>query len=105
MKAHRTTLDSRAFGLAAGTMAAVLSAVCAIFLAVAPHAARRMLGLLVHFDLSGLAVNMTWSGVFLGIVCLGLGVGLVFATGAGLYNRFSGAAQADRRVVEAHGMA
>lgn len=105
MKTHCTTVDSRAFGLAAGTTAAGLSALCALFLALAPDATRRMLGLLVHSDLSGLAIILTWSGVLLGILSWGLGIGLVFAAAAGLYNRFSGAARDERRAVEAHRVA
>ena len=101
MKAHCTTLDSRALGLAAGTIAASLTALCALFLAIAPDVTRRMLGLLVHTDLSGLATSMTWSGVGLGIICWGVGAGLVFAATAGLYNRLSGAARAERRSVAA----
>lgn len=105
MKRHCTTLDSRAFGLAAGTTAAGLAALCALFLAVAPDATRRMLGMLVHSDLSGVAIAMTWSGVLLGIICWGIGIGLVFAAAAGLYNRFLGASRAERRAAAAHGLA
>lgn len=105
MKAHCTTIDSRAFGLAAGTTAAGVSALCALLLAVAPAGTRRMLGLLVHSDLSGLAINLTWSGALLGAVCWGIGVGLIFAAAAELYNRFSGAGRAEHSAVEAHGVA
>ena len=101
MKAHCTTLDSRSFGVAAGTMAAGLSGLCAFFLAVAPDGTRRMLGVLVHADLSSLGMNLSWSGALIGIACWGVGVGLVFATAARLYNRLAGAARADRRTAGA----
>ena len=92
-------LDSRAFGLAAATVAASLFALCALAVAIAPTWTTALASSLIHLDLSGLARTLTWGSFFSGLVCWTLLTGLVFAAVGGLYNRFSGglpiAARAD----------
>jgi hypothetical protein len=105
MRSDRTSLDVRAFGLAAGTIASVISAVCAVALLIAPDATRALAGYLIHSDLSGLAVSVTWGSVLTGVIGWGLIAGLAFSAVAGLYNRFSGAARAERSTLAAHGVA
>jgi hypothetical protein len=105
MRSDCTTLDVRAFGLAAGTVASVISAVCAVALLIAPEATRAVAGYLIHSDLSGLAVSVTWSSILTGVIGWGLIAGLAFSAAAGLYNRFSGAARAEHSKLSAHGVA
>ena len=83
-------LDSRAFGLAAGTVAAALFTLCALAVALAPTATTALATTLIHLDLSGMTRTLTWGSFFGGLVCWTLGVGLVFAALGGLYSRFVG---------------
>ena len=81
-------LDSRAFGLAAGAMAAVLFTVCAFAVAVAPAWTTGLASALLHLDLSGMARTITWVSFFMGLACWAIVIGLTFAAVGGLYNRF-----------------
>lgn len=98
-------LDSRAFGYAAGTVAAALFVLCALGVAVAPAATTAMASAIIHIDLSGMARTITWGTFFAGLVCWTLGVGLTFAAVGGLYNRFSGELQSVTRPGVAHRVA
>ena len=82
-------LNPRVFGLAAGLTAAALSAVCALFVALAPHTAMALLSDVVHTDLTSLARNVTVGNFFGGILFWGIGTGLVFAFAGWLYNRLT----------------
>lgn len=90
MRSHRMELDARALGLAAGVIAAVLFALCALAVAVAPEWTTALAGSLIHLDLTGFARAITWGGFFGGLLCWSIGTGLVFAAVGGLYNRFLG---------------
>ena len=90
MRPERMELDSRAFGLAAGSLAAALFALCALAVAVAPEWTTAFAGSLIHLDVSGMARTITWGNFFGGLLCWTLGTGLIFAGVAGLYNRFLG---------------
>jgi hypothetical protein len=92
MPIHHSTLDVRKFGVAAGTVAAGLSALCAGALALAPGATRKLVGYLIHADLSGLTPEVTWTSFFISVVGWGLIAGVAFAVAAGLYNRSLGPA-------------
>lgn len=81
-------IDSRAFGLAAGLVAAGLFVLCAAAVAVAPAWTTSVAATLVHADLSSLARTLTWSSFFAGLICWTFGTGLVFAAVGALYNRF-----------------
>ena len=83
-------IDSRAFGLAAGTIAAILFTVCAVAVAIAPSWTTAVASSVIHLDLSGMARTITWGTFFGGLLFWTIGTGLVFAGGGGLYNRFSG---------------
>ena len=99
-------LDTRAFGIAAGIVAAAVSAVCALVVAIAPGSATALFGNVIHMDLTGLARPVTWANFVGGLVFWGLGTGLVFAVGSRLYNRMvrGGAPKADSmRMAEQRG--
>lgn len=87
-------IEPRPFGFAAGITAALVSALCAAFIAVAPGAAMTMFGLVIHADLSSLARDVTLTAYLAGIVFWGLGAGLVFGFAGWLYDRFVASAPA-----------
>lgn len=89
MQPGSPALDSRAFGLAAGGIAALLSALCALLLTLSPTGTRALLGLLIHSDASAMPVVVTWTSAIVSIVGWGIGTGLVFSAAAGVYNRLA----------------
>ena len=89
------TLDARAFGLAAGTIAAVLTTVCALGLAFAPRATTSVASTLIHLDLGEMSRTLSWAAYFGSLLGWSIGAGLVSWSAAALYNRFA----ADRQVV------
>lgn len=97
MRANRTTLDPVAFGLAAGTVAAVVFALCALAVAVAPATTAAVFGYTLHLDFTGIMRPVTFSGFVGGFVCTGIGVGLAFGAAAALYNRLLGGVPAMAR--------
>ena len=88
MKTEYAALDVRAFGFAAGIVAAVLTTLCALAIVLSPGATTSVAGALLHLDLSGISRNMSWPVYFGGLFGWSIGAGLVFAAAAGLYNRF-----------------
>ncbi|HJQ65493.1 MAG TPA: DUF5676 family membrane protein [Gemmatimonadales bacterium] len=82
-------LNAKAFGIAAGLTAAAVSAVCAIFVALAPDGATALFSNVVHADLTGLARTVTWGNFFAGVLFWSVGAGLVFWFAGWLYNRLS----------------
>ena len=82
-------LETRAFGLAAGITGALLFALCALYVAVNPGGATTLFGFVMHMDLTGLARPLTFVSFLGGLVFWGLGVGLMFASAAWLYNRLA----------------
>ena len=105
MRSDCSTLNARAFGFAAGTVAATISAVCALALVIAPDGTRALIGYLIHSDLSGLTPAVSWASFFTGVIGWGLFAGLAFSAAAGLYNRFSSAARAEHREAATHRVA
>jgi hypothetical protein len=83
-------LDARAFGLAAGTAAAVLFLICAVAVAIAPEATTAFAGHLIHVDLSGLTRTLTFGSFVGGLVCWFVGTTLTFWLVAAVYNRLAG---------------
>ncbi len=80
-------LNIAAFAGATAIVTAVLFTLCALFIALAPGTAYAFFSYLFHADLTGITYPMTW-GVFLGgLVIWVLGMALVAAAGAWLYNR------------------
>lgn len=84
-------IDSKAFGIAAGTVAGALFTLCALTVAIAPGATTAFFGYLLHLDLSGLARPLTWSSYAAGLVCWTLGTALTFGIAAAIYNRLASA--------------
>ena len=80
-------LNIRAFTGATAIVTAVLFTLCALLIALAPGAAYPAFSFLFHVDLTNLAYPMEWGGYFGGLVIWVLGMGLVAAAGAWLYNR------------------
>ena len=96
-------LDSRAFGLASGTVAGLLFTLCASAIAIAPDWTTSVASALIHMDLRGMARGITWGSFFWGLLAWTIGTGLVFAAVGGFYNRFIGASAASVRVeIPAH---
>lgn len=80
-------LDPRAFGTAAGIAAAVLFAICALAVAIAPEPTTALASYLIHLDLSGMTRTMTFGRFVGGLVLWSFGTGLVFGAVAAIYNR------------------
>ena len=87
-------LNTRAFGMAAGTTAAVLFTVCSLAVAVAPDATTAFFGYLVHMDLSGLLRTLTFANFVGGLVMWTLGTAITFGLAGAIYNRLIGAESA-----------
>jgi hypothetical protein len=85
-------IDPRAFGLAAGITAALITTVCATVVAIAPNAAIGGFGQVVHMDLAGAAARVSWVGYFTGLLFWSLFAGSIFGFAAWLYDRFVGSA-------------
>ena len=83
-------LDTKALGIAAGVAAAVVSVACALIAAVAPELATNLFSNVVHLDPTALAREVTWGNAFGAALLWGLGIGVVFAFGAWVYNRATG---------------
>lgn len=85
------TLNVRAFGLAAGIVAAVLFVICAVAVALAPEATTAVAGFLLHVDLGGFSRSVTPGNFIGGLIGWSVGTAITFAAAAALYNRLSGA--------------
>jgi hypothetical protein len=97
-------LDARAFGLAAGTGAAMLFLICAAAVAIAPEATTAFAGELIHADLSGMTRTLTPGSFVAGLVCWFVGTALTFWFVAWTYNRLAGRTS-DVRVTQPHPVA
>jgi hypothetical protein len=82
-------LDTRAFGLAAGAVAAVLFLLCALAVAIAPEVTTAFAGDLIHADLSGIARNLTFATFVVGLVAWPVGTALSFWFVAVVYNQLT----------------
>src|SRR5215207_3483323 len=80
-------LDARAFGTAAGMVAAALFTICALAVAVAPDQTTVLAGYLVHMNLSGMARTVTLGSFVGGLIIWTLGTAIVFGSTAAIYNR------------------
>ena len=92
-------LDARAFGTAAGTVAAVLFTICGLAVAVAPESTTALASYLIHMDLSGMARSMAFGSFVGGLVIWTLGTAIVFASLAAIYNRLIARVRAPQPVV------
>lgn len=89
MQRKTDQLDARAFGLAAGAVAAVLVIACSLAVAVAPDATTAFAGYVIHVDLTGFSRTLTWSSFLGGLLFWTIGTAVVFAAAGALYNRFA----------------
>jgi Flp pilus assembly protein protease CpaA len=74
------------FGLAVGSVVAVSFSICAFFVAVAPEATEEFIGYLLHSNLSGLTLAISWRSYIAGVLGAGIWTGLWAAAAARLYN-------------------
>lgn len=79
--------DARAFGMAAGIVAAVLFTICALAVAVAPAPTSALAGYLTHMNLSGMTRTVTLGSFVGGLIIWTLGTAIVFGSAAAIYNR------------------
>jgi hypothetical protein len=95
-------LDARAFGTAAGSVAAVLFTICAFAVAVAPEPTTALASYLIHMDLSGMTRSMTFGRLVGGLVIWTLGTAFTFGGVAAIYNRLVTRAAAVQGVAAGH---
>jgi hypothetical protein len=91
-------LDARAFGTAAGIIAAMLFTICAFAVAVAPGPTTALGGYLTHMDHSEMARSVTFGRFIGGLVIWSLGTAVIFAALAWVYNWLVARAGALERV-------
>ncbi len=91
-------LDTRAFGTAAGIVAAVLFTICALAVAVAPDQTTAVAGYLMHMNPSGIARTVTLGSFVGGLIIWTLGTAIVFGSAAAIYNRLAARAGARQPV-------
>jgi hypothetical protein len=91
-------LDARAFGTAAGIVAAVLFTICASAVAIAPGTTTALAGYLMHTDLSGMSRTLTFGSFVGGLVLWTLGSAVVFGSVAAIYNGLLARTAAAQRV-------
>jgi hypothetical protein len=94
-------LDARAFGAAAGIVAAVLFTICGLAVAVAPDQTTAFAGYLSHMNMSGMARTVTLGSFVGGLIIWTLGIAIVFGSAAAIYNRLVARVGADQRVAAA----
>ena len=89
MKSEPKALDARALGLAAGAIAALLTTICALGLAMAPRATTTLASTLIHLDLSEMYRLLSWGTYFVSLTGWTIAVAIVFWAVAALYNRLT----------------
>jgi hypothetical protein len=77
-------LEPRAFGAAAGMVAAVLFIVCALAVAIAPESTTAIASYLIHMDLSGMPRRLTPGSFAGGLIIWTLGAAVVFGSVAAI---------------------
>jgi hypothetical protein len=82
-------LDPRAFGVAAGIVAAVLFSICALAVAIAPGPTTALASYLIHLDLSGISRTLTLGSFVGGLAIWTLGTAVSFGCAAAIYNRLA----------------
>jgi hypothetical protein len=80
-------LDVRAAALAAGSIAALVYALCTAFCALVPESTVVYLTtVFLQIDITGLYRQITWGTFFAGLLGYGLGTAIVVGAMAWLYN-------------------
>jgi hypothetical protein len=101
MKQEPGNLDARAFGMAAALVAAALTTICALGLAVAPRATTAVASALIHIDLSETSRSLTWGSYFGGLIGWGVSAGIIFWAAAACYNWIAGERRAIKSLISA----
>jgi hypothetical protein len=94
-------LDTRAFAMAAGVVAAALFVLCAVAVAIAPGPTTAFFGYIVHLDVSGMRRELTLASFLVGLTAWTLGTALTFGFAAMIYNRLIGSPAVKRAGVAA----
>jgi hypothetical protein len=92
------TLNPKVFALAAGLATAVLYAVCALVVAIAPGPSTAFVSYITHLDLAGLARPISGGGFLVGLLTFSVYAAIGFGLAAWFYNRLL-----DRRQPESAG--
>jgi 2TM family of unknown function (DUF5676) len=79
-------LKVSAFGLAVASAVTASFTVCSFFVAVAPEATAEWIGYLLHINLTGLSLSISWASYLAGVVALAVWTGLLAAAVAKIYN-------------------
>ena len=95
-------LDTRAFAIAAGMTAAMLFALCAVAVAIAPGLTTAFFGYLVHLDVSGMRRELTVASFIVGLIAWTLGTALTFGFAGMIYNRLVGPAAVEQATAPGH---
>lgn len=82
-------LNVKAIAIAYGMVAAILFVLCRLLFTLAPVGTLAAMKYLFHTDWSNVAVPMTLSGFFLGLLLFTIFAGLVGAAWASIYNRIA----------------
>lgn len=82
-------LDARAFGVAGGSVAAILYLVCAVAILLAPGPTTTLASYIIHMDLSSMPRIVTAGGFLLGLAFWTFGTAAIFAGVAGIYNQLA----------------
>jgi hypothetical protein len=80
-------LDARAFGMAAGIVAAVLFTICGLAVALVPDQTTALAGYMMHMNGSVMARTLTLGSFVGGLIIWTLGTAIVFGATAAIYNR------------------
>lgn len=83
-------LDVRAAAMAAGSIAALVYALCTAFCALVPESTVVYLtAIFLHIDITGLYRQITWGTFVAGLLGAGLGTAALAGATAWLYNRLA----------------
>lgn len=74
------------FSLSVGVVTALVFAICAFFVAVAPEATAAFFSYLLHIDLTGLVRKLTWGSFFAGLFGVSITMAIGAAATAWIYN-------------------
>ena len=80
-------LDALSIGEASGIVAALLFILCGIAIGLAPNATTIVVSSMTHVDVTPVAWRITLGNLVGGVVCWGVGVGVVVGGTAAMYNR------------------
>lgn len=81
-------LDVRAAAVAAGSVTALVYALCTAFCVLAPESAVvQLTTAFLHIDITGLYRQVTWGSFIVSLLGWGLGTAVVASATAWLYNR------------------